>query len=508
MTPPTTRNVLVVLGLCIALFLGWQIPTRPGLVFLVLGGLVGLATLQWHGKIAVALVITTISSAFILPHPARPYVWELSSLFAFSGVITSLAFRRWPPRAAEFFHRNMLIILATIAYAVALGVLMIRHGAGLRVMGADAMGGRFYLQQIIMMPLPLCAILFPVTKKTAVRLVLIQILLSFSFIISEVFFRFQLPGADWVLRVVELQSDTFNFTLQALQGGIIRYQSLGVFAYNFSLALLILIPFRKFFEKQGVFLIPILFFLFITIGMGGTRRNALQILLIIAFMAWSQRQLSYRELFVGLAAAILALFLVYTQIDTLPLSVQRTLSFLPGLDVHPIAQADADTTMFLRENLREESFHMIREHLWEGIGLTVDQDLVSVRNPTIGTFERHAEAGRFYSGPLGIFATLGILPFVLFWILHAGILLLCVRIVKMVRRHGGFDLFDRMSLLIVAEYGVMLFVYIFFSGDATNMLKRFVPQALMLMLFERILVLEKTRSREQSDALSLETPHE
>jgi hypothetical protein len=496
----TQHVILIGLAMAFAIFLGWMIPRQPMFPVLMVAALIAAITIQHHGRIAIVLMLTTISSAFILPHAARPYVWEVSSLFAFSGVFGALSFRRWPPHAQHFLRRNGLIIHTCIVYGLLLAFLMIRHGVGLRILGSSTMGARFYLQQIILVPLPLCAILFPLKRKTATILVLIQLGMSFTFIISEAFFRFGLPGASMVLRFVELQSDTLNFTISSQMGGISRYQSIGVFSYNLCMVLLVLYPMRKLFSKQGIYLIPLFALLLIALGLGGSRRWAIQFILIFAFMAWSQKSIGIREMWWGFAVMVLGILLLYANIEHLPLSIQRTFSIFPGIEIDPIAQADANITMSLRRALRAEAVRIISENFWLGVGFGIDPNLLLIHNPTIGAFEQHALGGNFYSGPIGVFANLGVIAFVLFVLLQAGMLRLALRIIALTRGERRMDMFHRISLLLVAQYLTHLFIYTFITGDASTALKSFVPYAVMMLVCERILWLENRGNAEAAAA--------
>lgn len=480
-------KLIILFSLPLAVLIGWLIPKNLTMSLVLVGFLAGFATIQYFGHIALGLLLTTISSAFILPLPGRPFLWEISSLFAFIAVPSAVVFRKWPEYSILILKRNYVLIATTVIYSLFLAYLMHIHGAGLRVMGSTTMGARFYIQQIIMMPLPLCAILFPFKKKTLIRLFMLHLILAFTFVVSEIFLRYGLPGAGIVLQFLDFQTDTFLFARVAIMGGIYRYQSIGTFAFNLAILILVLVPIKDYFTIKRCYIIPVLILLLILCGIGGSRRTVIEFIAILFIMALSQKALGTKEMFLGIAVSIGVIIFLFVAMEHLPLSVQRTFSFLPGIEIDAVAEADANATMQLRRNLRTEALITIENNFWTGMGLDLDPNVFRIYNPAIGTFEEHVLSGRFYSGPLGIFATLGVFPFILFWILHAAIFSLAIRIIKLSRRFNRTDLIHRITFYVTAQYFVRIFLYIFVTGDASNMLKAFIPSATIMILLEYVL---------------------
>jgi len=114
----------------------------------------------------------------------------------------------------------------------------------------------------------------------------------------------------------------------------------------------------------------------------------------------------------------------------LPLSVQRSLTILPAIDLDPAARADAAASLGWRVEMWKILLPQVREYLWLGKGYALspsDMYLVeeSLRRGLAKDYEMALLVGDYHSGPLSIlipFGIAGLLGFL--WLMVASIRLL------------------------------------------------------------------------------------
>ena len=130
-----------------------------------------------------------------------------------------------------------------------------------------------------------------------------------------------------------------------------------------------------------------------------------------------------RLLLVGTLAMVLGFAALVPLADKLPLSVQRTLSFLP-LSVDPIARVDAMASTEWRLQMWKIMAAQIPDYFWLGKGYaTSSSDLYFAQQSAMrglaGNFETSLVAGDYHSGPLSViipFGIWGVLAFIAFLI--------------------------------------------------------------------------------------------
>ena len=135
-----------VIGIC-ALMSGFYLASN---IFTLAFGIIAIAwlfLLPYHANLSAWLSLTTYTSALILPYfPGRPYLWEFAALLGWSGLIILISLRKFSPDAGEVLRRHRWLFLGIIGYCVVLMITMFYRGVGLRIIGSDQRGGRFYFQ--------------------------------------------------------------------------------------------------------------------------------------------------------------------------------------------------------------------------------------------------------------------------------------------------------------------------------------------------------------------------
>lgn len=451
-----------------------------------------LITLPYHASISIVLSTICFRAAFIVPFvPGRPYLWELGTMLAWTGVPLIILLRKYPADTGRTIRENRWIFIGVIAYCAVLVATMLVRGVGLNVLGSSQGGGRFYLQQIICAILPLLFVLVPLGEKTFARLILLQLALTASYLISELAFTVLPGGFASLLYFFEISTDAAFFELQSMSFGIRRYQSLGWFFTSFIYLLCVLYRPRDFFGRKGVWLLPLILGAYVISLFSGSRTTAGLTPIVVVMLFWAQRFFDPRKLLLGGLIAIFSLLFIYTQAERFPLSAQRAVCVLPGIDVAAQARFDAEGTWHIRKTLRQIGLRMAPDYFWIGRGFTVSLDPVSSERFD-AVLERHLRNGRFYNGTIGLLVNTGIFGLGSMLVILYGASKLAFRIIGHVRQHGAEDLATRAALFVAVVWLTDMCFFLIVHGDSEWALRRFGMLAGLLIAASRVI-----RAREQ-----------
>jgi hypothetical protein len=501
-------NVLVwyAVGALALLFAAMLLAANQLLVALLLVGVFSLFTLPYHAQLSAIVATATFSSAFILPMvPGRPYVWETAALFGWTGVLLLTFLRRYPPDLMSTLRRNRWIFVGILVYCLTLLLIMQTRGFGLRVLGSGGgmMGGRLYLQQLICAIFPLLFCMIQMSEKMLVRLLMIQWLLSTTYFVSD--FAFSFGGVtDVLLAFFELPGDAANFEGQFLHFGIRRFQSFQNAGLGLVFLLLARYRLSDFFSGRRWWLLPVFVGIFGMSLLSGHRTIVFYITGTVAVIAVAQRFFTARTLILAPLAGAVLLLVLYSQADRLPLSAQRAVSFLPGIQINAQAANDAAKTIHGRRMLRLVGAQMMPDYLWVGRGFAKYADIhLTVLDPDGVT--PHVEQGVFYNGFIGLMVNTGLSGTVGMMLVILGGTALAWRVLKMVRRTQSEDTLIRAAAVLAGFWFTSVLFFLFFHGDAELALKSFALQLGTLIMAERLLIQRLTRP-ETALAMGPETP--
>lgn len=477
-----------------AVVFGFYMTSNAPLLILAVAGLGWLGTLPYHGHLCAILGITTYGSALMVPlMPGRPFVWEVAALLGCSGVFVTFALRKYSPEFGENLRRYRWILLGAIGYALVLLYLMRTHGLGLRISGGDRMGGRVYIQQLACSSFPIIFAMIQFPERTLLRLFIIHLCLSTTFIISDLALAIG-PEVFWVFYVLDLANDAINFELGSEVTGIRRFQSFSFVAIAMLHLALILVPLRKIFSKSAIWFIPLLL-LIAGLGLPGGHRGVLVLVGgILLITSWSQRIWSVVRLTGMSLIAAIFLGVVYTVGESLPLAAQRTLAVLPGIQLDSVAVEDARSTLGGRSTMREVGKTLIPYYLWRGRGFGPSSEPVPFYGfDQYGTIAEHVNYGRFYNGPIGLMVNTGVPGTLCLLGLVAASTLVCIRILRHCRTHGVEDRFIRFACVNASTYLVNVFIFLFLHGDSEFAMNTFGLQSGLVLATDWAL-----RSRERN----------
>jgi hypothetical protein len=470
-----------------ALFVGFFIAYNPLLMFAAAALLVWGLLLPFHTRLATFVAAATFSSAFIVPFfPGRPYVWEAAALLGWSGLVITIAMRRYPEDIWNSVRANPWLFLSIVGYCAVLVATMIGRGVGLRILGNEQMGGRFYFQQLSCAVFPLLFLFCRLDERTLTRLYLVQCLLTATYLVSDFVFSVAPQQLFFILQFFELPGDAGNFETQAVNFGIRRFQSLAIFGQGFTFLLLVLFGLRDFLAMRGLFLLPMAAGIF-TVGLlSGHRWMILIVGGTLVICAYAQRFFTFRNCAVGVAVTVLALTIAYGYSDRMPMAAQRALSVLPGIDISNQARADGEGTLETRRMLRRIGWEMIPDYFWLGRGFGQPaQDYSYLWDPTAVT--SHVNQGRFYNGFIGLMVNTGVFGTACMLLFLSAGTFLAWRIIRYLRWHGCETVFDRVCCVVAGLWITNVFAFLALHGDSEYAMKTFSLQAGLLLACNRCL---------------------
>jgi hypothetical protein len=478
------RCVIVAIACVLAIWAGALLTEQPYLIFAALLGLIYVGTLTVNCRALAGLVIALQPAALIVPFfPGRPFWWELCALLAWPSL---LAFALVNRRALESLRLDRLerrALLALLGYMGVLAFLMLYRGVGLRVLGGEQMGGRVYAQQLVLAILPALMVVARFSPRQLVGALIAGWLLSLTYVVSE--FSFNATGGAMhpLLYFLELPTDGLNFNFSYDISGVRRFGSLAAVCAAGLACLWISAPLRALLGRWLLVAGPLMLAL-IGVGLGSGYRNVfLTAVLTLFFLALFQRFWDLRRTIAALVLSGLLVAGLYATADRLPLSVQRAVSFFPGIAISPIARADATATNLDRWEVMKLALHDVPRFAVVGRGFGMGRiDQAPLDPASAGVALLYAQ-GMFYNGVVGTLLKTGV-PGLIFSLLFVGwVSRLALELVGLVRRRGAeaWTIFDRVCLLLCAQWFAVLMLFYITNGDVAWWMQFFgLPAGLIL----------------------------
>lgn len=479
-----------------AVFVGALLASDATALALLSGMGLWALLLPYHTTLATVMSVATFGSALILPLPGRPYWWEFAAMLAWSGLVLTVALRKQSPDAGKLIRRHKWLFVGALLYCATLVMIMYVRGVGFRALGGSQMGGRLYFQQLLCAIFPLLFAMKPLSKEMTLKLFTLQCLLSATFLVSDFVFSYSTSSLWLLLYFFELPNDGFAFANMASSFGIKRFQSLYIVAQAMMSLLLVRYRLQDYVRPQTAWLWPVTMGI-VGVGLLGGHRYLLVLLFfVILISAWAQRFFSLvRTMVIGVLVVALLAF-VYAFAQELPLSAQRTLSVLPGIEVNRVARDDGDMTWVGRQEMRRLGWELAPQYKWVGRGFRKNDPTGASQEVMYG----YIDPDTFYNGFIGLLVNTG-------WPGTGSMLLflgagtaIAMRILFRIRRFGVPDSFSRLCCILAAQWVGGVIIFLFLHGDSEFAMRSFSLQAALLMCCEYNL--RKTPNPEESDALA------
>lgn len=465
--------------------------------------LVGAIALPWHLRISFLVVSVCYQSAFIVPFVPGPlYVWIAGCMAAWTGVALALIFRQTPTDFMASIRRNWLIFGGIAVYCLNLLITLKLRGFGLNVLGGGgAMGGRVPVEQLLCSILPLAFLCVRTSEKELALLYRVQLVLTCTYVISEWVIHWAPGQAIYLFYFLAPSSDMASFAISEFRW-FARYQSFKLAAPGLLFLLLVSVRSERFRSLSAVYLIPLCAAIVGVSLLSGHREAVVLPMLVVGLYFWAVRFFNINSLLMLSLSALAGYVVLFFALDELPLSVQRSLSFVPGFQVHSIAAVNASETFTLRWELTKYGWNQAPHYAWLGRGFTVHSSPTPLEMESI--LAKHVWSGHFYNGFIGLLVHTGIIGTLGALTIYLGGILLALRVIRQIRRMGGAQsVFDRVAIM-VASYCIAKPVYFLVAnGNSKVALQEFMLPIAFLLACERFVV---RRAEVQAKELAANEP--
>lgn len=191
---------------------------------------------------------------------------------------------------------------------------------------------------------------------------------------------------------------------------LVRFYTAGLAAAPMLLALLCVTPTKKFFSIKGI--VPILLFTAIICLslLSGFRLITATLFGIVGLTCLLQKTLTFPRALVLCTAGAISLAIIYSISSHLPDSIQRSISWLPGIEIVESTKSDADSTVQWRLDLWTEAVRSIPDYFWIGQGFAYDGNAVMnmmSQSAGVDALQWALASGSYHNGWLSLLIVTG-----------------------------------------------------------------------------------------------------
>lgn len=414
------RNaILIGLTIPIALLLGYLMASPLQMKTLALVGLFLVALtlplmMRWHHTL---LILSWNASLIVFFLPGDPGLGTVMAGYSFFLSVLYLTVRR----EKHGRHINSVAVPLVLLVVVVVVTAMLTGGIGGRALGSDAWGAKRYLGVFgaILGYFALVAKAVPVRRRVLYATLFFAT--GVTSVISDLayfagpslYFLFNFFPANLAYSQAMSQDDLFR-----LSG--LSFAGLALFS-----AILVRYGVRELFRMKHSWRLGLLL-LSVACGLlGGYRSVSVLMFFQFVFMFFLEGLWRTRVVWIVAAAGAVAAVFLVAFLPHMPLSVQRSLSFLP-VDIDPLAKRDAMSTLDWRLQMWKVVARDVPDYLILGKGFTfsgTDYELMkeSVRRGLFSSFEDTLITGNYHNGILTVLIPFGIFGLLAFgWFCAAG----------------------------------------------------------------------------------------
>ena len=457
---------LIIFGICVplAVVVGYLMATPFELTsFATVGLLFALLSIpvlmHWHYAL---LILSWNAAVTVFFLPGEPNLWMLmAGISLFFTVLTRILNQEM--RLQQVSSVTWALVILTVVILV---TAKLTGGIGLRSMGGNIYGGRkFYgLLAAVVGYFAISSIRIPPEK--AMRYAALFFLTGISASFGNIIY---LAGEKFYWLYFFFPMDfAFSQAIEDFYGGVsgVSFSRLsgftfaGLAAVSYMLArdgiagVLNLTKPWRFLVLSALLALSLL----------GGFRSIVALFVLVFLIQFYFEGLFRTRLFVILAlAGVLVGAVTLPFVSKLPLSVQRSLSFLP-VEVHPAVRANTDGSTEWRIEMWKVLLPMVPQYFWIGKGYAINpSDLYlteeAAKRGLAQDYEMSLIAGDYHSGPLSV-----LIPFGIFGVLGFGAFLLAGgRVMYHNYRHGDPALHS-LNVFLFAYFVARVIFYLFLFG--------------------------------------------
>ncbi len=416
-----------------------------------------------HHHTALIISATAFINAFFIP--GRPEMWMLLSGLSLIVSIASWPLDRESRRYCGFRSLDLSVIFMVL---IVLFTMRATGGAGLNILGAQVFGGRRYVTMLAAAVGYFALVLHPLSLSRAKVLGSTFWAMSGTAILGNLafalgpnfYFFFYLFPVEFVLSQANAEDIT-------LAGGVVRLSGLAPLGFGIIYWLLSRFGLRGVLDitKSWRMILAVAGIVFIMLA--GFRSNVILLVLLLVTLFFFEEL--HRTVKAGILALVLLLMAVFVVgfSERLPLTIQRSLSFLP-LKVSSLAKADAEGSLQWRLDMWKVVVSDIPRYFWIGKGFSINpSDLYFTKEALRRGFYSPSEAARlagdYHNGPLSV-----IIPFGIFGVIGFCWFLVSVFWVLRNNYKYGHPELENLNRFFLAFFVARVIFFVVFFGAATS----------------------------------------
>lgn len=409
MNPKVIRGIVVVTGLFGAALLGLYL--GAGKVMIPLAVLAALAAAVALARIDLVYGLTLI---LLVSQVTVPLLPQRGNLYLLSIPFLTFA-------AAPFWllqkHRHMVTPghVITILLFLLILILIQFRGFGLQIAGSGVVGGFRYFSLFAAMAFFFAGSVCPMKPRQFRWLILAVTVASAVPFGVELLLRFNPTAALPFLYFVEIDPVSVQSFLtpgsetDPFSPVVNRFFTGKQFALWLSIALFVLLRPHQWFSSRLLPAIPIGTLIVGASMLSGYRLAVLNLVLVAGIYFWVSRQVTFARVFALVLFILLGLAALAPVAEHLPLSAQRILSAIPGVEVDYIAEMDAFGTVEWRIQVWKNAIRdELPEYLLLGKGFTFDPRPLEYLVKLLPVEAWAGLTSSYHNGPLSILITTGI----------------------------------------------------------------------------------------------------
>ena len=450
-------------------------------VCLPLAVLVGyfLASPLDSDSLAVVFMVLSLLSVPILMrwhHPLLIFSWNAPIVFSFLPGLSLVTVMVLVSLFFSLLNRSLgqkLVFLGVPSVAksliflscVVLGTAFLTGGIGLRALGSSSFGGRKYFTLLVGV-LAYFALAVQRVPRPKARWYSGMFFLSGAVILAGWLASLGGSAFDFVRAFMPLEGNSEQFGAAPGLEGVTRLPSLNYLAGALYYYLLMRHGVRGVLDLHRPWRGLVLLLAVVGSLFGGFRSVIILYFATFVCLFYWEGLFRTRLPFILLLGGILGGGALLPLVGKLPLSAQRTLSFLP-INVDPIAREDAEASTAWRLNMWQDVLPQVPRYLIKGKGYTMNPDEMfmvwqaSLRQGKTSDLAMYT--GDYHSGPLSVILPFGILGLAAFvWFLAASIGTLLQNL-----RHGDPEL-KSINTFLLAYFVARTFFFVLVFGDLSS----------------------------------------
>jgi len=389
---PAFRTLIILLLTGVGLLMTslWLVDGSWFLASLVWGAVIGVALLPYPRVLVAVAIATAAAPIFLLRHNL------VISNLATAGLLVTLILAY--PRNRNLWHFNVVQFLLAV-YCLNIVVIMFSRGFGLLVFGGEGAGAMSYVRILLAAVLVFGATWYPLRANTWRWVIFFLALGSAIPILAD----YTIAYGKFLNVIPRFIASSGMRPGEAYLEGIVdtyflRFIGAKDAAIWFSVALIALAKPERLFGLGFVRYLPVLILIAVAATISGFRIAILTVVLIFALAAVIGKQVTLPRLGALGILGLLGFVFLYGFATELPLPVQRSISFLPWIEVSPVAKTHAVETIDWRIEVWKGALHEIPKHLLLGKGFTFN--VAAFMYGQVSIYDWALLNSTYHSGPL------------------------------------------------------------------------------------------------------------